>query len=65
MSLEARSGHKILLKLLLDKQLDIITSVDNMNTEIVKLQEESQESRDKLILLIKQLEHLTGEHEEE
>ncbi len=47
MSLEARSGHKILLKLLLDKQLDIITSVDNMNTEIVKLQEESQERRNR------------------
>ena len=63
MALESRSGHKTLLKLLLEKTNEVLTQSVNNELEIKLLRHESQENREKLILIIKQLELMTGEED--
>ncbi len=63
MVLEDRSGSKKLLKLLLEKQSEIITKIDTTNREIELLKAEQIDTQSKLILLIKQLELITGEED--
>ena len=61
MSLEARSGPKILLKLLLDKTNDVLTqSVDN-KTEITRLREDVTNLSNLTTRMIFHLELITGE----
>ena len=61
MSLEARSGPKILLKLLLDKTNDVLTqSVDN-KTEITRLREDVNNLSNLTTKMIFHLELITGE----
>lgn len=61
MSLEARSGPKILLKLLLEKSTEVLTQSKVNEASINLLEDELKRNTEKLILLIKQLELITGE----
>ena len=61
MALESRSGHKTLLKLLLEKTNEVLTQSSNNELQLRILREESKENREKLILIIKQLELMTGD----
>lgn len=59
--LEARSGPKTLLKLLLSKTNDVLEQTKTNTREIELLKAKQVDTIDKLILLINQLELVTGE----
>ena len=58
--LEERSGAKTLLKLLLDKTNDVLTQSAKNEFVLNELVIRSQEQEDKLILIIQQLEEISG-----
>jgi len=61
MSLEARSGPKTLLKLLLDKTNDVLTQSKDNKLAIERLHDKDKELDAKLLLIIQQLELISGE----
>jgi len=61
MSLEPRSGHKLLLKLLLDKTFDSITQAEINKKAIDDMTREQKKNEKTLKLILKQLELITGE----
>ena len=63
MALEERSGSKKLLKLLLDKTSEVLSSTEANTREIELLKAEQIDTQAKLILLIKQLELISGEED--
>ena len=61
MSLEPRSSPKTLLKLLLSKTSEVLEQSKDNETAIQQLEREVRDNKDKLILIIKQLELVTGD----
>jgi len=60
MSLEARSGNKILLKLLLAKSTDVLEQSILNQQAIETLQDTLQNQQNQLILIKRQLESISG-----
>ena len=63
MVLEARSGPKTLLKLLLEKQAEIIEHIDDTNRALQLVQQNIHHSEAKLDAIISQLELMTNEED--
>ena len=58
--LEARSGQKTLLKLLIEQQIEIIEHIDNTNRALQLVQQNIHHSEAKLDSIISQLELMTN-----
>lgn len=61
MSLESRSGIKILSKLILDKLSDVDTKTNNTNIKVDNLRDEIQLLTIQMRILVGQLELITGD----
>lgn len=61
MSLESRSGIKILSKLILDKLSDVDTKTNNTNIKVDRLHDDVQLLTTQIRILVGQLELITGD----
>lgn len=61
MSLESRSGIKILSKLILDKLSDVDTKTNNTNIKVDNLRDDIQLLTTQMRILVGQLELITGD----